>query len=447
MSSVYAIPVLDRWLLHAPLDGLTALVNHAAVISLGRGEPVEGLGLPQADEAAELQPRQGAIDPQFLGLIPTRVCNLRCAYCGFGASEAHSGKMGLRMAAAAVDWMAGRVSALGRQVLDVHFFGGEPLSAPDVVEVAVHRTRAVAAAGGLSPRLEISTNGVCDERWARWLGDYFDCVVLSFDGPREIHDLHRPMSPTRGSFDQVARSARILASATAHVCLRVCVTEANVRRLAETVRWFCDEFSPSSIDFETIQVTPESRSAGLSPPDPYEFALEYWKARKEAGSRGVEAIYSPAQTSTPRLSFCPVGNDALVVSPNGRVSACYLLEKDWAARGLDLNIGRIESDGRMSLDDSAVERARRLTAEKPRCERCFCRWSCAGGCHVSHRWAGDPPRYDDYCLQTRLITAGELLNSIGCESVARDLLQDREATMCLNALTSDRLEDWEAAGG
>ena len=337
--------------------------------------------------------------------------------------------------------MADFAARSGRSTLDVHFFGGEPFSAPDVVDVAVHRTRAVAAEKGLLPNLEVATNGVYSEARARWVGDYFDTVVLSFDGFRAVQDRHRSAAGGRGSFDQVAGTARVLSASPADLCLRVCVARDNVEQLAETVRWFSEEFRPSSIDFETLQPTPESERAGLTPPDPYTFAAQFRKARRAACEHGVEPVYAAAVTTQPRISFCPVGNDALILHPDGRVSACYLLERDWQARGLDLNLGWLGAGGDMELPEEDVHRVRQLAADKPRCENCYCRWSCAGGCHVNHSFPGCVPAYDDFCIQTRLITACSLLDGLGLESMADELALDQAEMRRLALRPSDRLED------
>ena len=441
-APVYALPVLDRWLVHAPLHGATALVNSAALARLrdrDNGAPAGRVAelddLLAREPQSEPRPHQGPLRPQFLGLIPTRACNLRCLYCGFGAAQAPCEQMDPRMAVAAVDWMADEVQREGGQTLDVHFFGGEPMAAPDVVEVAAHRTRAAAAERGLTPRLEAATNGVYSEDRARFLGDYFDWVVLSFDGPPDIHDRHRPAAGGRGSFEAVARTARILSRSPADFSLRICVSQHNVSRLAETARWFCDDFQPATIDIETLQPTPESEQAGLLPPDPYAFAANYWRAAREAERYGVRATYSAALTEAPRATFCPVGNDALIVSPDGRLSACYLPEGEWQARGLDLNLGRFD-DGAIRLEADCIERARSLPAAQPRCQQCFCRWSCAGGCVVNHSYPGCPETYDGFCIQTRILTACSLLGA----SLADDLLGDRAAMEALAFERSDLVE-------
>jgi len=433
---LFAVPVFDKWLVYAPLHRVAALVNRAALQEF----PEELRAALAGEPEPEPHPRQGPVSPQFLGLVPTRACNLSCAYCGFGATPCGE-QMDPRLAAAGVDWMADFAARNGRRTLDVHFFGGEPFAAPEVVDVAVHRTRAVAAEKGLLPNLEVATNGVYTEARARWVGDYFDTVVLSFDGLRAVQDRHRPAGGGRGSFDQVAGTARVLSASPAEVCFRVCVARNNVEQLAETVHWFAEEFRPSSIDFETLQPTPESELAGLNPPDPYTFAAQFWKARRAAREHGVEPVYAAAVTTEPRISFCPVGNDTLILHPNGRVSACYLLERDWQARGLDLNLGRMGAGGDVELPEEDVHRVRQLAAGKPRCENCFCRWSCAGGCHVNHSFPGCSSAYDDFCIQTRLITACSLLDGLGLESMADELALDQEEMQRLAVRPSDWLED------
>jgi uncharacterized protein len=418
-QGVFAVPVFDKWLIYAPLQQVRALVNRAALDEF----PDSLAAALSADSDPEPRPREGAIRPRFLGLIPTRECNLRCAYCGFGATP-RGRRMDPRLAAAAVDWMAHQAVHDGCKTLDVHFFGGEQLAAPDVVEVAVHRARAVAAQQGLLPQLEVATNGVYGEARARFVGDYFNTVVLSFDGFRAAHDRHRQAPGGRGSFDQVVSTARLLGASPAGVCFRMCVAEDNVEQLAETVNWFAEEFRPSTIDFETLQPTPESERAGLRAPDPYVFAAHFWRGRRAALHRGVEPVYSAASTDEPRRSFCPLGHDALILEPDGRVSACYLPEREWQARGLDLRLGRFDAGGGMELPAADVQRVRQLAAGKARCRNCLCRWSCAGGCHVNHSFPGCQTGYDDFCIQTRLITACTLLDGLGLESMAGDLVAD-----------------------
>jgi len=449
-NGVYAVPISGKWLVHAPLHSVTALVNAPAVAALAHdgAQALEGalesLHASLSEQPVpEPCPEGDGVSPDFLGLVPTRACNLACAYCGFGASTAPAVSMDPDMAISAVSWMADRVQELGRQILEVHFFGGEPFCHPEVVDATVHYTRAIAAERQLVPRFEVATNGVFDERQARFVGDYFDAVVLSLDGPEQIQDRHRPMRAGSGSYEAVARTAQLLSDSPTELCVRVCVTRETVGQLEQISAWLCDSFEPSVIDFEVLQATPESDEAGLAPPDPWEFAIHCVRACRVVEQRGVRAVFAAALTEAPRFSFCPVGNDTLIVSPDGRVSACYLLDTDWQSRGMDLDLGWLRGDGTMDLDPPAVARVRDLATDKPRCERCFCRWSCAGGCHVNHSYPGCPETYDDFCIQTRIITACQLLSDLGYDDHVDTLLEDRAAMESIALRPTDCLHEWE----
>ncbi len=442
-GEIFAVPVDEaNYLVHAPLHGVSALLNRAALGALDQGD-LPDLSAELASEAPAPELRAGPVDPWFLGIIPTRACNAACAYCGFGATPCGE-TMDPQLAVAGVDWMTRYSVRAGRRTLDVHFFGGEPLMAPAIVETVVHRTRLQAAGNGLAPCLEIATNGIYSDEWARFVGGYFESVSLSLDGPANIQDRHRPLAGGRGSFDRVARTARILSRSSARFCIRVCVADDNVEQLEETAEWFCREFQPAAICFETLQSTPQAERAGLHPPDPFVFAQRLVRACRRVREWGVEAVYSAADTAAPRLTFCPVGKDALILHPDGRITACYMQDEDWRARGLDFDLGRIAPGAGLVPIPGAVERVRRAVVDKPRCGNCFCRWSCAGGCHVTHTFPECPANYDDFCVQTRLITACFLLEMLDRQALADGLLNDLGRMRNLAFHSSDRVGRKEA---
>ena len=268
-GGLFALPVGGRWLLHSPETGASALVNSAVVRKLADGGAAGELGLAELSASAPAE-MPGAVDlgyqPPFLGLIPTRGCNLGCRYCGFRAGAAGNQQMPMALAVGGIEWFAADCVRRGAKTLEVHLFGGEPLVAGDVVEVIVHRTRAVAARDGLVSRLETATNGAYPNHTARFVADYFDVVVLSLDGPPAIHDRHRCRPDGSSSYEAVAETAKVLSASQCDLILRVCVSSENVGAMTETVHWYCDRFQPSAIDFEPLQATSETAAAGLAPP-------------------------------------------------------------------------------------------------------------------------------------------------------------------------------------
>ena len=436
--AAFVVPVLDRWLVYAPLHQVAAIVNTRAATALRNGDTAHATGsLADLIDALRRSPSHvpaplhGDPCPSFLGIMPTRGCNLACVYCNFGGPTAAKVHMKPEIAVSAVDWMAERLVAANRQNFQIHFFGGEPFISPDIVDIVVHRARWQSARHGLRLYVDASTNGVFNESRCEFIGDYFGGVVLSFDGPPEFHDRHRPAFEGKPSFDVVSRTAAHLSAMPLDLCLRVCITDDSVGEMERITRWMIESFKPKVVNFETLTPGVLAERAGLKIPDPYRFAAHCIGAYRVADDLGVKAVYSAAEIDRARLSFCPVGTDAVIVSPDGRASACYLMPEDWEARGLDMDVGRFSESGAVTIDPDALTRARLLPMAKPRCERCFCQWTCAGGCHVNQTYPGSTTHYTDFCIQTRLVTACLLLRDLGRDDLVDELLANRQAMEAL----------------
>ena len=420
-DSVFVLPVFEQYLVYAPLHNLAALTDSLAASRIRDsllapddptvgGDPMAGLvELLRARSPSAPLPRQGSFSPAFLGLIPTRGCNLGCAYCSFQSMQDPNPVMTLELARDAIDWYLGLLRENGVPMAEIHFFGGEPFCAQEVLDFVFHYAHLKASEAGLTVRFEVATNGIFDDARSHWAAGSLDSIILSFDGPASIQDLQRPHRDGTGSFSRVARTAAILSEGSAELSFRVCVTAATVEELPAIARWFCHEFRPVSVGIEPLQPSAPSRAAGLQQPDPWTFAQKYCEAAWILEEHGIEPVYAAADIRARRVTFCPVGQDVPIISPDGIIAACYLLARDWEKKGLDLRLGRMES-GSVFLDADQVAVARRMNVrEKPGCSNCFCRWHCAGGCHVNHRPPDRQGRYERLCIQTRVLTLRNIL--------------------------------------
>lgn len=447
-DAIFVLPVFDAWLLYAPLHKTGALGNAAAVAAVkdasssSQEESVQQLLDLLSDGEEPPQPNVGPPQPRFLGLIPTRKCGLSCVYCDFDVSRATDGTMSFPVVKSAIDWMANYVAAGEDKLLEIHFFGGEPFFAPQVVDMAVHYARSVAALTALHCHFEVTTNGFFDKQRCRFVSDYFDSVVLSLDGPKDVQNRHRPSVDGVGTFDTVFRNAQLLSESSAELCIRACVTQDTVADLETFTRWFCDELKPAKICFEPVQPVARSNEAGLVPPDPWDFATAFLRAEPIAAERGTSLVYAAASIDRLCYSSCPVGADTLIVSPDGRVSACYLLRQSWLDKGMCLDLGQVNPSGGIDLDQPAVERTRTLTHSKTQCTRCLARWHCGGGCHVRQSHMQGRESYNDFCVRTRIISTCRILAQLGLREHVQRLLSDRLALEKLIHQRSDRLQDW-----
>lgn len=421
---IYVVPISNVYLVYSPLNQISALLNHAAVSELkiqidlisdncgDKKSKLYTLAENILDKSSQLAENQ-YFKPDFIGIIPTRVCNSNCVYCDFNPQDTDNKKMSYQMAADIVDWYVDLIFKNQQNILKIHFFGGEPMMTQDVLEVVIQRARLLADKNKITPYFEITTNGQYSTEAAEFVGTYFNSVVLSFDGFANVQNLHRSLPNSNKSFNNVNNTAKIIGESHAELNLRCCVSNKNINQLPEITKWFCENFRVSIINFETLAENKNTQNSGIFKPDPIQFALQYYKSKQIAKNYGVDVNYSlDIHQDVPRITSCPVGTDVPIITPDGAINNCYLLSERWQKRGINLNFGQFISHKNHHIDYKQLKNIKKKIKTKQKCLKCFCRWSCAGGCHVDHTYPDCSAQADDICYQTRLISIFSLLSEL-----------------------------------
>lgn len=426
----FITPVLDRYLVYAPLHQFSVILDEGELKQFEKAqsgvggefdwvvaEILQHLNGP----AGELKISRGKITaPLFLGFITTRGCNMKCNYCDFVPSGHSEAVMESTLARSSVDAYLRLLKENGHTAGEIQFFGGEPFFRNTVVEFVVAYARNEAVKRGMTIRFNVTTNGLMSEKRAIWVADNFDSVVLSLDGAI-FQDRYRPLLNDRGSYALIDHTAQILSNGRTDLIIRACVTRDSVEYLPDLAREFASAYILHSVCFEPLTESPLSEVNGLFPPDPVRFARQFCLAEDLLAGFGIQAVTSGADIDSLQASFCPVGKDALLISPSGKVCACYLLESEWMRAGLDLNFGVITSQvSDFTVNLEKLEKIRDLVRHPAQlCDECLCRYHCAGGCYVNHHSIRAANQHDAVCIRTRLITIGKLLRRMG----ALDLYQ------------------------
>jgi len=137
----------------------------------------------------------------------TEACNLRCRYCIFGEHQAHSFRehsdklLPDHIAFDAVNEFLMH-SVFPHAIL---FYGGEPLLEFALIQRTVHHAEKIAADLNKVPFFGITTNGtLLDEEKIKFFIEHGFSVLISLDGPKEIHDQHRLYACTsNGTYDDI----------------------------------------------------------------------------------------------------------------------------------------------------------------------------------------------------------------------------------------------------
>ena len=430
IADLYALPVGDQWLLYSPLRRFTARVNTEAVRVL-RAERDPLAKLPDLEAALRVKPEgppapsqqlERTVIPEKIVIFPTHRCNLRCVYCDFCIRSQRQASLPPESAERFIDAVLDLCRAGDRASLTVHFFGGEPLIEEDFIRRVVAHIRSRSSQAGIDAHIEASTNGHLSPTMAEFAAANIDTLVVSCDGPG-YQDLHRPGADGTPSMGAVSSTIRRLCGGSCKLCIRTCVTKASVERLPELTRWMCSNFRFETLDFEPLTENQYSRAAGLEPPDPFEFARAFMLARAEAIAYGVDTVNGLTLLNKTCWSSCPMGLDTLMLMPDGTITVCYLPPVQWQSIGFGSIAGEMTAAGGLQLIPERLLAARLLLHDKPRCERCFCRWTCAGGCHARQTPRGCSNEYNSTCLQTRLVTAALLLELTGADPLCGFLEQ------------------------
>ena len=442
----FKIPIYDEWLVHAPLHELNALLTSDDLDKIRSNsihddkELTSFRNLLAGSTKHNPTTKKGEIDPRFLVFVTTRGCNIKCVYCHFDGPTAPHNSLEMNKCIKTIAWMVETLERNGHKELPIHFFGGEPLTTFALVQSVIDYANTRCQGTQIIPRFIATTNGVLSERRAEWIGEHLDQIILSLDGPEYTHNKNRPIRSDLGSFAATARTADILCEKNIDLSFRGCITSETVQQMGEMAEWMTHRWHPSSIKFEPLTVNSLTISAGLEPPNPFDFAINWFQARDAVARHGVNISYTPVNPGEPRLTSCLVGNDAVVVNPDGKIQACYLQPKDWEKHGMNLNLGEVSDEQGVKIDHVKVDVVRNMVKRKDRCSKCFCRWSCAGGCHVTHTYQGASSEYDDFCIGTRIISACLILEAMGCRPLVKQLLTDRAALERIALQTTDHLD-------
>lgn len=442
-DDVWCVPLgTDLALIYAPFHGISTLVNRtlAGIISRCLSDADEPV--PEAapwisrlcQPGSRPERHCGAPDPLYLGLIPTRGCMMRCAYCDFVTLRGHP-LMTFEMIRRAVDGYAELLHGKENAEWNMHFFGGEPFAAYKEIVFAVNYARRKAAELGIPTHFEVTTNGFYSEERCRWIAENFDTVVLSLDGFPETQDRHRPGPNGEISSPTVYRSADIFSRGSCELIIRSCISAENAEKLPEWAAFLARRWEPEAVCLEPMIASELAIRNGLIPPDADIFARNWAAAHRVLEKQRIRLIYSSGEITTVRNSLCPMGRDAMIVSPEGRIGSCWQLAENQEAGGTDLHFGNVTETG-LEIDENMLEMQRdRSEINRERCRGCFCYAHCAGGCMLNRE------RNRDFCRMTRVLILWQLLEQLGYGSSADDLISDKDFTDRLAAKENFRCVD------
>lgn len=311
-------------------------------------------------------------------------CNLACRYC-FAAEGTYSGErasMTAETAKASVDFLVSHSG--GRRVLEIDFFGGEPLLNLGVVKQCVDY--ALTTYPDKIFRFTLTTNALLlDKKTAEYLNDYMDNVVISIDGRRDVHNSVRPARGGRATADVSIENAKYFRKLrkNANYYIRGTYTADNID-FSEDVTAIRD-YGFDSISIEPV-VLPKGHSLALTEQLLPLLSAEYEKlAKLYLESFGTDKAFgffhfrldlSGGPCAKKRLTGCGSGYEYFCVTPDGSLYPCHQF-----AGNDKFKCGHVK-DGITNRD--IVDTFSGVSIySKQKCRSCWAKYYCSGGCSAN----------------------------------------------------------------
>jgi uncharacterized protein len=313
-------------------------------------------------------------------------CNLACVYCyGAAGSYGHHGRMSSATARQAVDWLIRESRDSTKLVVGI--FGGEPLLNFGLVREVVKYAQTAAKAAGKHVEFTLTTNGtLLTEEVIDFLVTEAVKVMVSIDGSKVIQDAQRPYRGGGGSYDVVAPKVQRLLRRIPNASCRPTVLAGTDPRAVDNAMQQLG-FSSVHLNF----ASPSLHEGGCKHQnscrelggmhsmldEQTDALLGHVKDRYQAGIEGVNvsrhlfSIVGQFLNRRKRFYPCGAGRGYVAISCTGEIFLCHRFVGQEGQK-----LGNVYSG---ICERAQFERSPLATCGK--CNTCFARFFCAGGCY------------------------------------------------------------------
>ena len=313
-------------------------------------------------------------------------CNMRCRYCfaDEGAYHSKRERMDLETAKKAVDFLI--ANSGNRKVLEMDFFGGEPLMNLDVLKETVYYAKEQGAKVGKKFLFTTTTNALLlNDETIEFFNAEMENVVLSLDGRKEVHDAIRKSVNGKGTFDVIIEKIKRFVSLRGEKSyyVRGTFTAKNLD-FAKDVLFIAEQgvdsisMEPVVTDIPDLQIKDEH--IGAIEKEYENLCEEYLKCHKKG--KGFNFFHFNIDLEggpclSKRVSACGAGNEYFSVTPNGDLYPCHQFAGDENFKMGNVTDGILRTDIREKFKNSCL-----FTRKK--CGDCFAKFICSGGCNANN---------------------------------------------------------------
>jgi uncharacterized protein len=351
---------------------------------------------------------------RFLTLNVTQICNLHCNYCAAGGD----GTFGDAVAKISIEKTLPQIQFFLQRLpagvsFNVSFLGGEPLLYAEGLEMIANYIAQEAPDRRVN--YTVITNGtLLNEKNVGILARMKATITVSLDGPPEINDVMRPTKNGTSSTAMIVDGLkRVLARKAdfAHVMIHG-VFDANNMEMLKAYDFY-SQFAVDSYDF-SFSVSENNPRATLEYMN--QMSMLGARAYAQGGERALRKIrafdqhFQSLDSQRRTENYCGAGKSFLMIDARNQIYTC-----PW-----DVNDKAEQVGQGTELDEKALEKYQPSLIETNKCENCWARFMCGGGCMFAHKHGSGKKdvKNTQFCERTRFMVALALIYYEKCRSAA-----------------------------
>lgn len=317
-----------------------------------------------------------------LTIAPTRDCNFKCVYCF------EKDRPTIYMNSAVEDGIVKLVKEKNVDIINVCWYGGEPLMAKDIIKRLTTKLKSL----GKKYSASIITNGyLLDNQFISNLDELSIKVIqITIDGNKETHNNRRPHKIDLNGFDKIINNIRLLVKIrkNIHLSVRVNVDKNNMGEFVDVYKLIKDINANIYVYPGFVHDSSSSCKSSMCMSEKDEKKDFFIHLYSRHG------IYLPDMVPNLIISSCMARClNSYLIGPDGNIYKC------WHHLGVNnLVVGNVLLDKIFTNHDVI---ARYMKGEDylddDKCKKCKYSVICGGGCPDLRLNNSSNERNDTYC--------------------------------------------------
>jgi len=257
-------------------------------------------------------------------MLVSNNCNFRCSYCQIEENMRTDHMINMSESVADKALNVFKKNSLSSKHKTVTITGGEPLMNIKVVKYIIEKVKKDLE----NTRIVIFTNGsLIDKELAEYFKENNVLLLVSIDGPEEMHDKVRTLKNGKGTFHKVIENYKMLESTGCQVGISAVGGLHNIDMFDKTIHFFTS-LTPQSIGFNFSHLLIDKKN-----PTEISFELfgdlliKFYKILREKNifleniSRPISAFVS----DSPKIQECQAQGYGFTVDARGKIGPCKSL--------------------------------------------------------------------------------------------------------------------------